>query len=81
MPYMDCTLENFNACYYGPILRPYLVNSAQGGYATPDLGAIQRDLQDGMSNLSIYLQRAIAVSERYFSSSRDCQGNDLTKID
>lgn len=82
VPYRDCTLENFNACYYGPILQPFLSRSASG-CSVPDLAAIQRDLQESSSILSVQLSRAVAVSEHFLYSNRNNNSPpiDLTQLD
>ena len=44
--YLDCTVEAFNHCYYGPLLTPYLTRTDQGDQVI-DKQAVFRDLSDG----------------------------------
>ena len=43
--YLDCTVETFNRCYYGPLLTPYLVKTGEFDFQV-NKEAILRDLSD-----------------------------------
>ena len=57
--FLDCSVEAFNHCYYGPVLIPYLVKTNIDEYQL-DKEAMQRDLADGSSLLA---QQAAMVFE------------------
>lgn len=49
--YLDCTVETFNHCYYGPLLTPYLARTDKGDFSI-DKQAVVRDLSDDQTLLA-----------------------------